>query len=802
MDKQGLGYKKRIWIFKVLFVLQTVLATAMLFIAAFAKHPDVSYKEAEVRTLNSWVADINGTEIPCDPGVDLGDYLPDGIMGFTLQGVLPDDITRKDQLAFRISDKKAVVTIDGKEVGAFGTEGSHPLWQTDGRYFVFIPMRDEYAGKEIRVSFESIYDHERGRIPDFYIGSEWDIHRHLELTYSVRYVMARALVFVGIFLILLFLVFWIGNKNRDNKLLTLGLFIVFTCTWVLTEGKLMQFRIGNAYLIYALTFLSLAMIPNSFLSYVNLVQRRRYEKLFFVTEMVIFALIFPYLFLQIFDLMDLQQTLILVHIAILLMMLVAVITTFVDYLKNREKSVRALFWGLVILAPLSLAEILRQYWNKDYKSTGVLLALAISIFVIIQAYDSVRGLLKLQTEREQAVKESWDKSIFLANMSHEIRTPMNAIMSMSELLSQSETLNDEEWDYVNTIYSASRNLLEIINDILDYSKFSAGRYDLVNVSYEPAKMIDNIEKMLLIKAKEKGLDMTVSVDPRIPKRVIGDEGRVRQIVLNLLNNAVKYTDRGFVDLKVGYRRLDEKHAELIFIVADSGIGIKEEDLKKLFDEFTQVDAKKNRNKEGTGLGLAIARQLAELMDGRITVSSEYGKGSTFAAFVTQEIDQTDSAKVVKAEEKEPVGLGKFIAPTFRVLAVDDNRVNLKVIRELLKQYGIDPDLASGGKQSVEMVKEDPSQYNLIFMDYMMPEMDGREATMEIRKLKGCGVNELPIVALTADVLSGTKETLLSCGMNDYLAKPVKLDELRQIMYKYVPLHMRHYTEDEKESETS
>ena len=797
-----MGYKKRIWTFKILFVLQIIIALGMVVAAGISKHTDVSYKEAEIRTMNHWVANVDGQQIACDPGVDLAPYMRDGVMEFTLLGTLPNDISDKDQLAFRISDKKVNVMIDGERVAAFGYGDEHPLWITDGRYFVFIPLQEDYAGKEIKIAFESVYDHERGRIPDFYIGSEWDIHRHLELTYSIRYVIARALVFVGVFLILLFLVFWIGNKNRDNKLLTLGMFMIFICTWVMTEGKLVQFRIGNAYLIYAFTFLSLAMVPNSFLSYVNLVQRNRYEKFFFALEMLSFALTFPYLLLQIFGIFDLQQTLFLVHIAMIVVVLAVAVTTFLAYLKHKDKKVGALFWGLVILVPFSLAEITRQYWNKDYKSTGTLLAFAVSVFLIIQAYDSVKGLLKLQTEREQAVKENWDKSIFLANMSHEIRTPMNAIMSMSELLSQSDTIHDEEWDYVNTIYSASRNLLEIINDILDYSKFSAGRYDLVNESYEPSKMIDEIEKMLTIKAKEKGLDMTVSVDPRIPKRMIGDEGRVRQIVLNLLNNAVKYTDRGFVDLKVGFRRLDESHAELIFIVADSGIGIKEEDLKKLFDEFTQVDAKKNRNKEGTGLGLAIARQLAELMDGRITVSSEYGKGSTFAAFVTQEIDLSEKPEQKKEEEPASTQIGKFLAPAFHVLAVDDNRVNLKVITELLKQYGIEPETASGGRQSVEMVKEDPTRYDLIFMDYMMPEMDGREATMEIRKIKGCKENELPIVALTADVLSGTKETLLACGMNDYLAKPVKLDELRQIMCKYVPLHMRQYTEDEKELERS
>ncbi len=791
--KTGISQKKSTWIFKTLFALNILIALVLIVIASFTKHMDATYKTATVRSMSGWYFE-NGTEqIPCNDDTDLAPYLSKDQSSFTLRATVPDDVTDGDELAFRISDKNVSVRIDNRETATFGYDDSHPLWRTSGRYYVFVPLHGQDAGKPIEITFESVYDHERGRVPDFYIGTRWEIYQTLEQMYSIRYILARALVVIGFILIALYLVFWLVNHERDNKLLMLGLFMIFSCTWLMTEAKLMQFRVGNPYAIYALTFISLALIPPAFLSYVNLVQKKHYRKIFFVVEITAGMLSLTYFLLQIFHICDFQETLFLVHIGLVLTIVTVALTTVWRYFVDKDKDIRALFFGLVILVPFALAEILKQYWKKDYKSTGTLFAIAIAIFLLIQVYDSVKGLLELQRQKEEAVKESWDKSIFLANMSHEIRTPMNAIMSMSELLSESETLGDTEWDYVNTIYSASRNLLEIINDILDYSKFSAGKYDLVRESYDPHKMIADIEKMLAVKAKEKGLTMTVSIDSRIPKRMIGDEGRVRQIVLNLLNNAVKYTDEGFVDLKAGIRPLDDSHAELIFIVADSGVGIKEEDLKKLFDEFTQVDVRKNRSKEGTGLGLAIARQLAELMDGRITVSSEYGKGSTFAAFVTQEVDLNPTIKAEEKEEKriEAEELSRFNAPAFRVLAVDDNRVNLKVITELLKQYDIEADVASGGRQAVEMVK-DHEKYDLIFMDYMMPEVDGREATMEIRKLPGCSEKELPIVALTADVLSGTKETLLSCGMNDYLSKPVKLDELKRIMYKFVPLHMRKY----------
>ncbi len=795
-ERSASGFKIRNIIFRTLFAGCVLLAVILTAVAMLAGHADKKYRDEKIRMIDTWFFDDNGVEIPCNSRVNLKDYMDEGVLSYTIRAVLPKDVTDSDELGFRISDRQVRIAVAGEEIASFGGKEPLPLWRTDGRYYVFVPLRSEYAGKAIELSITSTYDHERGVIPDFYVGTRWAIYSELQQMYSVRYLIARALVVIGFILLVVYVAFWIINRDRDDKLLTLGLFMIFSCTWVLTEGKLMQFRAGDPYTIYALTFLSLSLIPPSFLSYVNLVQKKRYATFYFFVGMFCMLMTAVYMLLQIFHIRDLQESLVLVHISLVATVFVVFVTTILCYLKHRDRSVRALFFGLLILVPFSLMEILKQYWNKDYKSTGTMFAFAIALFLCVQVYDNVKGFLKLQQEKEEAIKENWDKSIFLANMSHEIRTPMNAIMSMSELLSQSETLPDTEWDYVNTIYSASKNLLDIVNDILDYSKFSAGRYDLVNESYEPASMVSEIEKMLSIKAKEKGLTMTVSMDPRIPKCMIGDEGRVRQIVLNLLNNAVKYTDEGFVDLKVGFRPIDEKSAELIFIVSDSGIGIKEEDMKKLFDEFTQVDARKNRNKEGTGLGLAIARQLAELMGGRITVSSKYGEGSTFAAFVTQEIDpdqkKSKPEKIRKKEEEEEPGeLGNFHAPGFRVLAVDDNRVNLKVIRELLKQYGIEPDLASGGRQSIEMLTKDPN-YDLVFMDYMMPEIDGREATIEIRKLPGCSEKELPIIALTADVLSGTKETLLSCGMNDYLAKPVKLAELKQIMYKYVPLNMRKY----------
>lgn len=392
--------------------------------------------------------------------------------------------------------------------------------------------------------------------------------------------------------------------------------------------------------------------------------------------------------------------------------------------------------------------------------------------------------------KKEGCIEKWDRCAVISTLSRDVRVPLNVIISMSELLALSDSLNDKDWDYANMIYSASKNLLQIMDDIVDYSHYSQGEFTLENESYSVLKLVNEIEKDVQAKTLEKNLLFNVSIDPRIPEKVIGDAGKVKQIILNLLNNAVQYTDVGFVELKVGYKPVDDTSFQLVILVSDSGIGIKQENIDTVFDDFAKSNSKSSHTKAGTGLALAITRQLCVLMDGKITVTSEYGKGSTFAAFIVQKIDPD-----IEKEEKiislsDNFESGKYIAPDFKVLAVDDNKVGLRVIGELLKQYGIIADTVTSGQDALNFIVR--KKYDLVFMDYLMPEMNGKETTAKIRELDNCSFEELPIVALTADADRATKDELLECGMNDYLSKPVSSDDLKKIINKYVPLDMRQY----------
>lgn len=498
--------------------------------------------------------------------------------------------------------------------------------------------------------------------------------------------------------------------------------------------------------------------------------------------------------------------------------------------------------------------------------------------------------------REAAETANKSKADFLANMSHEIRTPMNAICGMADLLDRSG-LPPIEQSYVEAIRSASGNLLDIINGILDFSKIEAGRLELVEQEYGMAELINDVQSIIVTQADKKGLQFLVYADPTIPDKLLGDEGRVRQMLINLLNNAVKFTEQGWISLKISWERVYQDQALIRMDVTDSGIGIRQEDIGKLFTRFNQVDTKRNRSIEGTGLGLAVSRRIANSMNGDIFIESEYGTGSTFTVTFEQRVLSDSSAASCVAPEKyvamvlednerhgdciakaltslgvpfaindmdeferlctsddciklllydykeygdivfSPIGEGMFriamleygdvvydmnaevsyvtkpvsiftlrpfitpegpsymrggskvehvlFAPTAKVLVVDDNDVNLRVASGIMNQFGFTPRLLSSGAELLELVQQDKS-YDMIFLDHMMPGMDGVETVEKLRRMEGEYVKTVPVVALTANAIKGVEREYLDAGMNDCLFKPMQIDMLERVLKRWLP----------------
>jgi len=453
-------------------------------------------------------------------------------------------------------------------------------------------------------------------------------------------------------------------------------------------------------------------------------------------------------------------------------------------------SIPLLHWYLVCSASILFSDLVDAKFAQNFLLIFILSTIIVVIFNMYvakmnRAMESQYQELALANE--QAAMASRAKSIFLARMSHEIRTPMNAVIGMSELAQRDYGL-PKGLEYIAGIKSAGVSLLSIINDILDFSKIESGHLEFAASPYETASLLNDVLTIIRVRMAKKPLELLVNADPDIPCNMIGDVGRVRQILLNLLNNAVKYTEKGFIKLSIFGKRTGENAIRLTLIVEDSGIGIRQKDMPRLFNDFSRVDEKRNSAIEGTGLGLSITRSLCLTMGGDITAVSKYGKGSIFTATLIQTVDDwrpmgdmADMAAVPKA----CAGTQRitFTAPEAEVLVVDDFSSNLLVAEGLLAPYKLHVFTCLNGREAVKLVQT--RSFDLVLMDHMMPEMDGMEATAAIRALGG-RFTDLPIVALTANVVSGMKEQFLSNGFNDFLAKPIDTADLDALLQTWIP----------------
>lgn len=386
----------------------------------------------------------------------------------------------------------------------------------------------------------------------------------------------------------------------------------------------------------------------------------------------------------------------------------------------------------------------------------------------------------LREEKERADEANRAKSNFVSTISHEIRTPMNAIVGITDILLRKKR-DKEDTDYLMNIKSSGDALLLIINDILDYSKIEAGQMNVVNAEYVPQVMLSDMHMIFVTRIGSKPIELKYEIMEDLPGVLYGDALRIRQIIINFMNNAIKFTDQGTVTLSVRALKEEEEAITLEFSVTDTGLGIKEEDIGKLFSSFSQVDEKKNHSKEGTGLGLAICKQLAELMGGYVGVESSYGQGSRFYAVIPQKIIDRKPADNIERKIEADFD---FCCPNVKLLLVDDNEMNLKVAKGLLEPLRMDIDTAMNGKQAVEMVAS--KKYDVVLMDHMMPIMDGVEATSKIRIMEDEYFKKLPIIALSANVTEEARIEFDECGMNAFVAKPIKMKEVCDALRKFIP----------------
>ena len=404
--------------------------------------------------------------------------------------------------------------------------------------------------------------------------------------------------------------------------------------------------------------------------------------------------------------------------------------------------------------------------------------------------EKMHMISELEQERKRADAANEAKSRVLAQISHEIRTPINAVLGMDEMILR-ESDSAEIRRYAEDINSAGKTLLNLINEILDFSKIESGNMEIVEKEYNLLKLVRDVRNVLVPKAEGKGLNFSVELEEGLPYELYGDDIRVKQIITNLINNAIKYTEKGdvWLYLKAGERTADKM--QLIIQVKDTGIGIKEEDKQRLFQAFNRVNEAKNHNIEGTGLGLSIVRQLAELMNGSTRVESEFGKGSMFEAIVEQKVVSEKTvhgndalAKWEAGQAEKRVVKEHFTAEKARILVVDDTAINLTVVKALLKRIKVQVDTASSGRECIE--KATRTAYHIIFMDHMMPEMDGIETLEKLRSETINASENATIIVLTANAIVGSKDMFLKKGFDDYMSKPIDGEVLESMVEKYLP----------------
>ena len=459
------------------------------------------------------------------------------------------------------------------------------------------------------------------------------------------------------------------------------------------------------------------------------------------------------------------------YVFVIYLLLIIMVSLFKFKIINKKY---APLYLLIILLGISL--VIKKYNPTFLFTSAVISYVNLIMFFTIENPD-VKLVKELEVAKSSAEKANKAKSEFLSSMSHELRTPLNAIVCFSELLETKEGLDEESKSFAKDIVSASHNLLELVNGVLDISKIEAGKMELINKEYNPYDLFNSLGTMVIPRIGDKNITFETHLASDLPGTLKGDTGKIKQIVLNLLTNAVKYTDEGYISYKVNSLNDFKNNKCYMYVtVTDSGRGIKPEDLDRLFVKFERLDEDKNSSIEGTGLGLAITQSLANLMGGKITVVSKYGEGSTFKFVFVQEIIKEEneiSLEEVKEETLNYDFTGK------NILVVDDSKLNLRVAQNVLKTFNVNVMTSTSGQECLDLCKT--NKYDIILMDIMMPLMNGIETLKRIR----IDDKKVPVIALTADAVEGMEEKYLSEGFNDYLSKPIDRNKLGIILNKYL-----------------
>ena len=715
----------------------------------------------------------------------------------TIVTTLPEDITEGESICFCPVWQDIQIYVGDSLRVSYDTKDSRPFGANSPQRNLFVHLNVDDAGKELKLCFTSDSKY-AGDMRTAYIGDTLSIWMFLLHESGVQTIIALFMAFMSLFCIIISVVLkWVYGKMLPLSYLAWT--ILFCALWVLSEIDIRQLLIPNISVFTNLTYWCLMVLPLPLILYMNEIQNFRYQKIYAIPSIYVSGVLGIGTLLQVFDIAQFVQQLTYVHVGIIFTIVSVISTITIDVFKKKIYDyfpVAIGAYGLLITAVVEMA----LYYIDIGITLGTVLLIGLMFLLIMAIIKTGQDLLRSEQNKQQAIAARASQAKFLANMSHEIRTPSNAGIGMNEMIRRENDINAIQ-EYARNVQSASTMLLGLVNDILDFSKIESGQLELVEDNYSIAGLIQTEILLLKARANSKAIATKLDIDPYIPSGLYGDELRIKQIVTNVLSNAVKYTQEGSVSFQLSFDWMDEEHVRLVFTVTDTGVGIRKEDLSKLFDSFKRLEQNKNRNIEGTGLGLNIAKQLVELMNGTIEVESEYGKGSTFRVLIPQRVtDKTPMGNLDVAlrhgTEQKVSTLKRFSAPNAKLLAVDDNSMNLAVVKGLLKRTKVQLELAGSGKECLERTAV--KKYDVILMDHMMPDMDGVETLRLIRKDKDNPNRDTMVIALTANAIAGCREMYLEYGFDEYISKPIEVERLESMLIRMLPESLVVYEEDAEE----
>lgn len=718
----------------------------------------------------------------------------------TIGTVLPANVRNGDTICFRPVWQDVWVYVDGELRAEHDLKESRPYGKNSAFKYVFVDLSEEDSGKELVYKFVSDSKYS-GNIRQMYYGERSSIWVRIMADAGPKSAAALSMGLMSLFCIIVCAVLRFAIK-RPLELRYLAWALFLCAWWMLSEMEFRQLIIKNISLWTSTTYWSLMLIVFPLLLYVNAIQKNHYKKLYVIPIVYMMGVTIIGTALQMFSVVEFVSQLPFIHAGLAFSIICIIATLTIDSFTGRIKDYMLVGIGIYGLLVSAIVEMIFYYLQVDL-SLGTILAVGLMFLLVMAIIKTGKDLLGAEKHKQEAIVAREAQAKFLANMSHEIRTPINAVIGMNEMILR-ENEDETVEEYAMNIKRASNMLLELVNEILDFSKIESGQLEIVEGKYYLADIIHDEKLLLDTRIGEKPIDIQIEVDKKIPSVLYGDEIRLKQILTNILSNAAKYTEKGTITLKVFFQWINSERISLCFQIKDTGAGIKEEDLPTLFEEFKRLDMSKNRNVEGTGLGLNIVKQLVYLMQGNIYVDSVYGKGSTFTVFIPQKV--LDSSPIGEYEQSvhkstRRVGSVKthFIAPKARVLVVDDNAMNLTLMKALLKRTRMEVDTVSSGKECLKLTRQ--KKYHIILMDHMMPGMDGVETLHALRSEASNSNKDTVVIALTANAVAGSREMYLEYGFDNYFAKPIQADRLDEMLVNYLPpelIHIEHEDKGEKE----